>query len=126
MNYKVNTIFNFRIDVMLEAILGSTSKERILIYLYAREQGYATEIARTFKTSLTPIQKQLEALEVANVVYCEPQGKTLVYTLNPRYPFMQELKALLQKALSFYPPEEQELLTMNRRRPRRQGKPLSV
>lgn len=111
---------------MLEAILGSISKERILIYLYSRDKGYATEIAKTFNTSLTPIQKQLEALEQANIIYCEPQGRTLVYALNPRYPFIAELKLLLQKALSFYPPEQQELLMMNRRRPRRQGKPLTL
>jgi len=111
---------------MLEAILGSISKERILIYLYVRDKGYATQIAQTFNTSLTPIQKQLEALEQANIIYCEPQGRTLVYALNPRYPFIDELKALLQKALSFYTQEEQELLTMNRRRPRRQGKPVTL
>jgi hypothetical protein len=109
---------------MLEAILGSTSKERVLIYLYAREKGYAREIARMFKAGLTPIQKQLEALEVANIVYCEPQGRTLVYAFNPRYPFIKELKDLLEKVLSYYPPEEQEALLMARRRPRRQGKPL--
>ncbi len=109
---------------MLEAILGSTSKERVLMYLYAREKGYAREIARAFQTGLTPIQKQLEALEAANIVYCEPQGRTLVYAFNPRYPFMKEIKALLEKTLTYYPPEEQETLLMDRRRPRRQGKPL--
>ena len=110
---------------MLEAILGSASKERVLMYLFAREKGYAREIARTFDTGLTPIQKQLEALEIANIVYCEPQGRTLVYALNPRYPFIKEIKALLEKALTYYPPEEQEALLMDRRRPRRQGKPLT-
>lgn len=111
---------------MLEAILGSTSKERVLLYLHTQETGYATEIARTFHTGLTPIQKQLESLETANVIYCQPQGRTLVYALNPRYPFLKELQALLDKALLFYPPEEQEMLRMNRRRPRRQGKPLAL
>jgi len=109
---------------MLEPILGSISKERVLMYLYAREKGYAREIARTFNTGLTPIQKQLESLEVANIVYCEPQGRTMVYAFNPRYPFLKELKALLEKTLGYYPPEEQEALLMVRRRPRRQGKPL--
>jgi len=37
---------------MLEAILGSVSRERVLIFLYAREEGYAREIARFFDTDL--------------------------------------------------------------------------
>lgn len=111
---------------MFEAILGSTSKERVLIYLRAREKGYARQIARFFNTSVTPIQKQLEALEERNVLYSEEQGRTLLYSLNPRYPLIKELRALLEKALTFYPPEEQEKLLINRRRPRRKGKPLAL
>lgn len=111
---------------MLEPLLGSTSKERVLLYLYARERGYARQIAEAFDTGVTPIQNQLEALEAANVIWCEPQGRTRVYTLNPRYPFLAELKALLARALEFYPPDEQEWLRDNRRRPRRSGKPLAV
>lgn len=111
---------------MLEAILGSTNKERVLIYLCTQGEGYAREIATAFKTGVTPIQKQLTALEAANVIYCQPRGRTKLYSLNPRYPFLKELEALLEKALEFYPPEEQERLTLNRRRPRRSGKPLAL
>lgn len=49
-------------------------------------------------------------------------GRTRLYVFNPRYAFLAELKALLEKALSYYPAEEQEKLLMNRRRPRRRGK----
>lgn len=111
---------------MLEPLLGSTSKERVLIYLYARDRGYAREIAEAFSTSITPIQNQLEALEAANVIWCEAQGRTRVYALNPRYPFLKELQALLARALEFYPPNEQEWLRDSRRRPRRTGKPLTL
>lgn len=111
---------------MLESLLGSTNKERVLIYLSTQGEGYAREIAAAFGTAVTPIQKQLLALEAANVIYCQPQGRTKLYALNPRYPFLRELEALLEKALAFYPPEEREALTLNRRRPRRQGKPLSL
>ncbi len=43
---------------------------------------------------------------------------------NPRYAFLKELTALLKKAKSYYPPEEIEQLDMQRKRPRRKGKPL--
>lgn len=111
---------------MLETLFGNISKERILIFLFAREKGYAREIAGTFQAPVTPIQRQLEQLEAAGILYSEPVGRTIVYALNPRYAFHQELKALLEKALSYYPPEQRELLMMNRRRPRRQGKPLTL
>ncbi|OVE74799.1 transcriptional regulator, partial [bacterium E08(2017)] len=52
------------------------------------------------------------------------EGRTRLYRFNPRYSFLKELKALLSKALSFYPEDERETLTIVRRRPRRKDKPL--
>ena len=109
---------------MLESILGSLSRERVMIYLVARDDGYAREIARFFNAGLNPIQKQLEKLENGGVIYSKQVGRTRVYAFDPRYPFLQELKALIEKVLTFYPEEMKELLLMNRRRPRRSGKPL--
>ena len=109
---------------MLESLLGSINRERVLLFLHARNEGYAREIARFFKTDLDPIQKQLERLEFGNVIYSRNAGKTRVYSLSPRYPFLAELKALLDKALSFYPVGEKEGLVMVRQRPRRKNKPL--
>jgi len=109
---------------MLEPLLGSTSCERVLIYILARTEGYAREIARFFETDLDPIQKQLEKLEVGGVLVSRTAGRTRLYEFNPRYPFLEELRNLLEKALSFYTEEEREQLLMNRRRPRRRGKPL--
>ena len=109
---------------MIEPLLGSKNRERVLLFLHARDEGYAREISRFYKTDLSQIQKQLERMEVGNIVYSQTVGKTRVYFLNPRYPFLKELKALLKKVLSFYPKDEQEKLTMIRKRPRRKGKPL--
>lgn len=109
---------------MLEPLLGSINRERVLLYLYSRDEGYAREIARFYKTDLSQIQKQLERLEIGNIIYSKVLGKTRVYSLNPRYPFLKELKSLLEKVLSFYPSEELEKLTHTRKRPRRKGKPL--
>ena len=38
--------------MILEPIIGSSNRERILIFLQAREEGYAREIARFFETDL--------------------------------------------------------------------------
>jgi len=109
---------------MLEPILGSINRERVLLYVFSRTEGYAREISNFYKTDLSQIQKQMERLEEGGVLYSRTAGKTRLYGLNPRYPFLSEIKALLKKTLLFYPPDERDRLTVFRRRPRRKGKPL--
>lgn len=109
---------------MLEAIVGSKSSEQVFIFLIARNEGYATEIAKFFGADLYAIQKQLERLENSEVLVSKKVGRTRVFQFNPRYPFLKELKVLLERVLSFYPDDIQENLVMNRRRPRKKDKPL--
>jgi DNA-binding transcriptional ArsR family regulator len=109
---------------MLEPLLGSRNAERVLIFILVREEGYAREIARHFGADPDSIQKQLAKYESGGVLASRPVGRTRVYSFSPRYPFLKQLKALLEKALIFYPDEEQQRLRLNRRRPRRRGKPL--
>ena len=109
---------------MIETLLGSKNAERVLIYVSAREEGYAREIASFYQTDLKPIQLQLDKFEKSGVLVSRAVGRTRPYVFNPRYPFLNELKRLLEKALSFYPQEERDELMMNRRRPRARGKTL--
>jgi hypothetical protein len=109
---------------MLEPILGSINSERVLVFIATRDEGYAREIARFYETGLDPIQKQLDKLETGGVLVSRTAGRTRLYTFNPRYPFVDELTALLEKTLGFYPEDLRERLVMSRRRPRRRGKPL--
>jgi len=53
---------------MLEPLLGSSSCERVLQFILARDEGYAREIAQFFETSVTPIKNQLEKLEAGGVL----------------------------------------------------------
>lgn len=109
---------------MLEPILGSKNAERVLMFILARDQGYTREIARFAGADPDSVQKQLIRLELGGLLVSKSEGRTRIYRFNPRYSFLKEFKALLNKALAFYPPDEQERLTVVRRRPRRQGKPL--
>jgi hypothetical protein len=109
---------------MIEVLLGSKNAERVLTYIFAREEGYAREIAGFYGTDLKSIQMQLDKFEKSGVLTSRSVGRTRPYVFNPRYPFLNELKALLEKALSFYSAKEQEELTMNRRRPRAKSKAL--
>jgi hypothetical protein len=109
---------------MIESLLGSKNAERVLIYIFACEEGYAREIASFYKTDLKSIQMQLDKFEKSGVLVSRTVGRTRPYVFNPRYPFLEEVKALLEKALSFYPESEREELVMNRRRPSAPGKTL--
>ena len=109
---------------MLEPLFGSINKERVLFFISARGEGYARDIARFFETDLTPVQRQLDALERGGILASRLAGRTRLFTFDPRYPLLAELKTLLAKAVSFYPQEEQNRLLLVRQRPSRGRKPL--
>jgi len=109
---------------MLDKLFGSINKERVLVYLAARNRGHSREIARFFKGPLSPVQKALDSLETAGVVVSRVTGTTREYEFNPRYPARQELAALIERALSLYPAALRNELVVVRSRPRRRGKPL--
>jgi len=109
---------------VLEPLLGSTNAERVLVFILTRNEGYVREIARVLGGDPDSIQKQLAKFESGGVLVSRTAGKTRLYSFNPRYPFLKELRGLLEKAVSFYPESQREALLMNRRRPRRRGKPL--
>lgn len=102
---------------MLRSIIGSENSEYILIFILKRDAGYAREIARFFNATLSAIQKQLDKLEAGGILVSKKIGRTRVYEYNPRYSFLTELKALLEKAYSFYPQDVRERLGMNYRKP---------
>ena len=109
---------------MLSPLLGSENSERVLIFILKRDEGYAREITRFFNATLYAIQQQLDKLDKGGILVSRKVGQTRLYEFNPRYPFLKELMALLKKAYTFYPDDVREKLEMNRRRPRRRGKPL--
>lgn len=109
---------------MLESLFGNKTAERVLLYLANYSQGYARDIAATFETTLSMVQKQLTRLEDAGILISRLVGRTRVYELNPRWYFNKELTVLLKKALGALPPEEVAKYYRKRQRPRRPGKPL--
>lgn len=96
-----------------------------MLYLEQYEEGYATAIARAFDgLTLNMAQRQLERFERAGALVSTLKGKTRLYTWNPRYPFRNELRAMLRKALEALPASERNRYLAERRRPRRAAKPL--
>ena len=109
---------------MLTPLLGSKGSEKVLIFIATRGEGYARAISQFFDMDISTIQNQLDKFELGGILVSTTKGRTRLYTFNPRYSFLKELKQLLDKALSFYPEDEREKLVMERRRPRRRGKPI--
>ncbi|MFH1387190.1 MAG: winged helix-turn-helix domain-containing protein [bacterium] len=109
---------------MLKPILDSPVKERILFTVLTRKETYARDLVALFGGHLLSVQNQLKKLENGGVLVSQLRGRTRLYSFNPRYPFLDELKALLQKALSFLGKEERKEYYQPRLRPRRAGKPL--
>jgi DNA-binding transcriptional ArsR family regulator len=99
---------------MLEAVLDSALKEKVLFFLLAADDAYPREIAANFGFNLNAVQYQLKKLEKAGVLYSRARGKILLYGLNPGYVFAGELDALLKKAFSLLKASEKEKLYKSR------------
>lgn len=108
---------------MLKVLLGSKDKEFVLQYILSKHEGYASKIARFFNLNPSQIKKQLKALEDGGVLVGFQVGKARLYKYNPRYYFLDEIKALLVKAKDAYPDELKNKLMFSRTAPRREGKP---
>ena len=74
--------------------------------------------------NVSNVQKHLERMERDGLLVSNMVGRTRVFAFNERYAFKVEVIALLTKALDLAPKEIRETLILNRRRPRRKGKPL--
>lgn len=109
---------------MLEGLFGNVTIEKILFFLYVYAEGYPLGMARVFGVPVNKIQQQLKRLENGGVVVSRLVGKVRLYTFNPRFPFLKELKELTAKAYEFVPEKEKERYFRMRKRPRRAGKPL--
>ncbi|MGM0441932.1 MAG: winged helix-turn-helix domain-containing protein [Elusimicrobiota bacterium] len=108
---------------MLEPILGNETVEKVLLFLEVYGEGYGRQMSKTFDIPIRGIQQQLERLEDGGVVVSQKKGRTRIYQFNPRYVFLDELKALLEKDLDVLPEEEIKKYYRKRTRPRRKGKP---
>lgn len=93
---------------MLQALCGNKNVQRILLFLFVNGKCYGTQLHRTLKTPLTPIQKALNRLESGSLITSYFEGKTRIYQFNPAYPLLKELELLLKKAYTLLPAQEKK------------------
>ena len=109
----------------LESLFGGQAAAKVLLFIQNYGEGYASWIAKTFEMPVSEVQKQLKKFEEAGVLVSRMVGTSRVYTWNPRDPALDGLRQLLKSTLDYGIPRDR--LTKyfrQRRRPRRQGKPL--
>ncbi|MHB1253373.1 MAG: hypothetical protein ACYCZ1_04330 [Candidatus Humimicrobiaceae bacterium] len=61
-----------------------------------------------FNIAVNGIQQQLQRLDNGGVVVSSMVGRTRLYQFNPRYPFLKELRALIQRAMQFLSEKEMQ------------------
>lgn len=110
--------------MLLDVLFGNATAEKVLLFIAVNEDAYAQRMSEALGVPLSVIQKQLRRLENGGVLVSRLVGRTRLFSLNPRYPLRNELQALLKRAFSLLPSEQQALYESVRTRPRLTGKPL--
>ena len=103
---------------MLEGLFGNATVEKVLLYLEQFEQGFPSEILRTFGLPVAMLQQQLDRLERGGIVFSRLRGRTRLFECNPSFRFRDELRALLRKAMRALPAAGRRRLLSQRRRAR--------
>lgn len=109
-------------DPSLDAIFGSTSATRVLLFLENYGSAYATRIARAFGMSVSRARAQLEKYEAAGLLVSRSVGRSRVFEWNPRSQRVPALRAFLRALLDSLPRDTVREFFRERQRPRRQGK----
>jgi DNA-binding transcriptional ArsR family regulator len=108
-------------ETPLTGIFGSKSAYQVLMFLQNYEQGYASQISKTFGMSLSQAQNQLIKFEQLGVLISRKEGSARVYYYK-RGPVVDALRKFLGSMLDALPDSTVSKYYRQRRRPRRYGK----
>jgi DNA-binding IclR family transcriptional regulator len=108
-------------EAPLIALFGSVAAYQVLMFLENYEQGYASQIAKTFGMSLSQVQNQLQKFEKVGLFVSRKEGSTRMYYFN-RSPIVDALRIFLRSMLESLPDTTIRKFYRERRRPRRYGK----
>ncbi len=84
--------------IMLETLFGSKSSEQVLTFLVLHGEGYASQITRESRISLSAVQQRLRKFEEAGILVSHRAGRKRIYSFNPRYSLLEPLRSLIQQA----------------------------
>lgn len=111
-------------STVLADLFGGLAAEAALLHLFHHGQSYGRAVARDMGVSLDGVQKQLDKFERCGVLVAQRQGRTLVYSWNPKSGLANRLKDIVGMVYESIPLERRQELFKTRRRPRGRGKPV--
>ncbi len=108
-------------EAPLVGLFGSKAAYQVLMYMENYDQGYASQVSKTFGMSLSQAQKQLVKFEQLGLLVSRKEGSARVYYFK-RTPIVDELRRFLSSMLDVLPETTISEYYRQRRRPRRHGK----
>jgi DNA-binding transcriptional ArsR family regulator len=112
------------ISTVLQDLFGGKSAEAVLLFLFHQGEAYGRAVSRDFGVSLDSVQRQLDRFERAGALVCKRQGRTLVYSWNPKSRMASRLRELVGIAYDGLDAQAREALFKERRQPRAKDKPV--
>lgn len=108
----------------LQDLFGGKAAEAVLLSMFHHGEAYGRAVARDFGVSLDGVQRQLDRFERAGALVCKHQGRTLVYSWNPKSRVAARLRDLTGVVYDGLEPGVKEQLFAQRRQPRAKDKPV--
>ncbi|RYD65168.1 MAG: ArsR family transcriptional regulator [Verrucomicrobiaceae bacterium] len=112
------------VSTALQDLFGGKAAEAVLLSLFHHGETYGRAVARDFAVSLDAVQRQLDRFERSGTLVCKSQGRTLVYSWNPKSRLAARLRDLTGVVYDGLEPEAKEQLFAERRQPRAKDKPV--
>jgi hypothetical protein len=117
-------MIRFMISTALEDLFGGRAAEAVLLHVFHYGETYGRAVSRDFAVSLDSVQRQLDRFERAGTLVSKRQGRTLIYSWNPKSRLagrLRDLVAVVHEGLSS---QAKEVLFAERRQPRAKDKPV--
>jgi hypothetical protein len=108
----------------LEDLFGGRAAEAVLLHVFHYGETYGRAASRDFAVSLDSLQRQLDRFERSGALVCKRQGRTLVYSWNPKSRLAGRLRDLVGVVHEGLSPQAKEELFKERRQPRAKDKPV--
>lgn len=112
------------VSTALQDLFGGKAAEAVLLSLYHYGESHGRAIARDFAISLDGVQRQLDRFEKSGTIVCKQQGRTLVYSWNPKSRVASRLRDLTGAIYEGLSSEAKQALFPERRQPRAKDKPV--
>lgn len=112
------------LSTALQDLFGGKAAEAVLLCLFHYGESHGRAIARDSAVSLDAVQRQLDRFERSGTLVCKPQGRTLVYSWNPKSRLAARLRDLTGVVYDGLSLEAKQALFPERRQPRAKDKPV--